>query len=193
MIPIRVTQLATLGWGAWAMLVAVPLVLLLVIGRVEGWLRPNPEATPAARQEPAPGTRSAYLLDGLRLLTMLMAMVAAWLLPPLLLVSPLRAVEMGLVCALLIAVLAIAPCVHRSVQALRWRARAHTAAEVAAVISILLFILSLPRPWLLQRSLILTNLVFCGGLTIYREIRRRWRTGDRSRSSQIGGALVVAQ
>jgi hypothetical protein len=175
------------------MLVAIPVLLLLVIGRVEGWLRPDPEAAPAARQGPAPATRPAYLLDGLRVLTLLMAMIAAWLLPPFQAVRPLRALEVGLVCALLIAVLAIAPWLHQSVQRLRWRARAHTLAEVVAAASVLLFILSLPEPWLLQRSQILTSLVFCGGLTLYREIRRRWRSGDRSRASQIGGGLVLAQ
>jgi hypothetical protein len=193
MFTIRVTRLAMFGWGAWSILVVISVGLLLVIGRVEGWLRPDPVAAPTARQEPAPSTRSAYLLDGLRILTLLMAMTAAWLLPPFQAVPPLRALEGGLVCALLIAVLAIAPQLHRSVQALRWRARVHTLAEVLATISVLLFILSLPAPWLFQRSLILTNLVFCAGLTIYREIRRRWRSGDRSRASQIGGGLVVAQ
>src|SRR5215212_7165896 len=192
MFTIRVTQLANFGWGAWWMLVFLSVGLLLVIGWVEGWLRPDPVATPAP-QAPAPGTRSAYLLDGLRILTLLMAMTAAWLLPPFQPVPPLRALEVGLLCALLIAALAIAPQLHRSVQALRWRARMQALAEVLATISVLLFILALPAPWLLQRSLILTNLVFCAGLTIYREIRRRWRSGDRSRASQIGGALVVAQ
>jgi hypothetical protein len=193
MFTIRVTQVASFGWGMWSILALLSLGLLLVIGRVEGWLRPDPVAAPAVRQEPAPSTRSAYLLDGLRLLTMLLAMIAAWLLPPFQAVPPLRALEVGLVCALLIAGLAIAPQLHRSVQLLRWRARLHTLAEVLATASVLLFILSLPAPWLFQRSLILTNLVFCAGLTIYREIRRRWRSGDRSRASQIGGALVVAQ
>ena len=119
----RVTQLADFGWGAWSMLVLISVGLLLVIGWVEGWLRPDPVAAPAARQEPAPSTRSAYLLDGLRILTLLMAMIAAWLLPPFHAVPPLRALEVGLVCALLIAALAITPQLHRSVQVLRWRAR----------------------------------------------------------------------
>jgi hypothetical protein len=193
MVTIQVTQSAMLGWSAWSLLVAIPLVLLLVIGRLEGWLRPDAKAAPPSRQEPAPATGRAYLLDGLRALALLMSMAAAWLLPPFQAVSPLRALETGVVCALLIAVLAIAPGLHRSVRALRWRARAHTLAEVAATISVLLFIVSLPAPWLLQRSLILTSLVFCGGLTLYREIRRRWRSGDRSPASQIGGLLVVLQ
>jgi hypothetical protein len=174
------------------MLVLLSLGLLLVIGQVEGWLRPDPVAAPVG-QEPAPSTGLAYLLDGLRILTLGMAMLAAWLLPPFRLVSPLGALEVGLACAVLIAALAISPQLHQSVQVLRWRARMHTLAEIAATISILLFILALPAPWLFQRSLILTNLVFCAGLTIYREIRRRWRSGDRSRASQVGGALVVAQ
>jgi hypothetical protein len=193
MISIRVTQLAALGWGAWWMLAAIPVVLLLVIGRVEGWLRRDPEGAPAVRQGPTPATRPAFLLDGLRVLTLLLAMLAAWLLPPFQAVSPLRALEVGLACALLIAALAIAPWLHRSVQALRWRARAHTLVEIVAAASVLLFILSIPAPWLLQRSQILTSLVFCGGLTLYREIRRRWRSGDRSRASQVGGGLVVVQ
>src|SRR5215210_4249839 len=155
MFTIRVTQLANFGWGAWGILVLISVGLLLVIGRVEGWLRPDPVAAPVARQEPAPSTRSAYLLDGLRILTLLMAMTAAWLLPPFQPVPPLRALEVGLVCALLIAALAIAPQLHRSVQALRWRARMQALAEVLATISVLLFILSLPAPWLLRRSLIL--------------------------------------
>jgi hypothetical protein len=193
MVTIRVAQLAELGWGAWTLLVAIPVLLLLLVGRLEGWLRPDPEAAPTIGQEPPPATGPAYLLDGLRFLTLLMAMVAAWWLPPLSGISPLRALEVGLVCAMLIPVLAIAPLLHQSVEALRWRARAHTLAEVLAVASVLLFILLLPRPWLLQRSLILTSLVFCGGLTLYREVRRRWRSGDRSQASQAGGVLVVAQ
>jgi hypothetical protein len=193
MVTIRVTQLASLGWGAWSILVMVSVALLLVVGRIEGWLRPDPVAAPLVRQEPAPSTLSAYLLSALRTLTMFMAVLAAWLLPPFQIVHPLLALDLGLVCALAIAVLAIAPQLHRSVQRLRWRARAHTLAEIVATISVLLFILSVPAPWLFQRRLILANLVFCAGLTIYREIRRRWRTGDRSRASQIGGGLVVAQ
>jgi hypothetical protein len=193
MVTIQVTQLPNVGWATWSILVLVFLGLLVVIGRVEGWLRPDPAEAPATRQEPAPATRSAYLLDGLRIVTLGTAMLAAWLLPPFRVVSPLRALEVGLVCALLIAVLAIAPQLYRSVRLLRWRARLHTLAEVGTTISVLLFIVSLPTPWLPQRSLILTNLVFCAGLTIYREVRRRWRSGDRSRASQIGGALVVAQ
>ncbi len=193
MVTIRVAQLMQVGWAAWSILAILPLGLLLLIGRVEGWLRPDPVEAPATPQEPAPATRSAYVLDGLRLLTLGLAMLAAWLLPPFRAVPPLRALEVGLVCALLIAVLATTPQLHRSVQLLRWRARMHTLAEIVATISVLLFILSLPDPWLLQRSLILTNLMFCAGLTIYREIRRRWRSGDRSRASQVGGALVVAQ
>src|SRR5437016_3437282 len=126
MFTIRVTQLASFGWGAWSILVFLAVGLLLVIGRVEGWLRPDPVA--------ARSTRSAYLLDGLRIVTLLMAMSAAWLLPPFRAVAPLRALEVGLVCALLIVVLAITPQLHRSVQLLRWRARAHTLAEVAATI-----------------------------------------------------------
>src|SRR5689334_22462540 len=179
MVTVRVIQLAHFGWGAWWILVLISIGLLLVIGRVEGWLRPDPVAAPVVGQEPAPSTLSAYLLDGLRILTMLLAILAAWLLPPLRAVPPLLALDLGLVCALLIAALAIAPQLHRSVQALRWRTRAHTLAEMVATISVLLFIVSLPTPWLLQRRLILANLVFCAGLTIYREIRRRWRSGDR--------------
>ncbi|HEU5103796.1 MAG TPA: metallophosphoesterase [Roseiflexaceae bacterium] len=188
---IRVVQLGE--WGGWWLLVTIPVLLLLLVGRLEGWLRPDPEAAPVVGQEPPPATGPAYLLDVLRFLTLLMAMVAAWRLPPMRGVSPLRALEAGLVCAMLIPILAIAPLLHRSVAALRWRARAHTLAEVLAVASILVFILMLPAPWLLQRSLILTSLVFCGGLTLYREVRRRWRSGDRSRASQAGGVLVVAQ
>ena len=112
------------GWAAWSILLALSVGLLLVIGRVEGWLRPDPVAAPA-QQEPAPSTPSAYLLDGLRILTMLLAMLAAWLLPPFQVVRPLLALDLGLLCALLIAVLAITPQLHRSVEALRWRARVH--------------------------------------------------------------------
>ena len=50
MFTIRVTQLARFGWAAWSILVVISVGLLLVIGRIEGWLRPDPVAVPAARK-----------------------------------------------------------------------------------------------------------------------------------------------
>jgi hypothetical protein len=41
MFTIRFIQLASFGWAAWSILVGLSVGLLLVIGRVEGWLRPD--------------------------------------------------------------------------------------------------------------------------------------------------------
>jgi hypothetical protein len=185
-----------ISWGAWSAIALVAGLLLILVAYLEWRFAPPPlppEVAWAQRLAGAPPAPGASSVEALRIITLLMVMAAATYLPPFRVADPRWLLWIVLVCGVAIAVVAMLPATHRTARALRWSARVHAALEVLATVSSLLFILSLPPFLLAQRNSILTSLTFCSGLTLYREFRRRWRSGDRSWASRVGGFLVVAQ
>jgi hypothetical protein len=177
-----------LGWPLWSALVGIIGLLLLLIYILDKQL---PQvATPQALDDQSGLLR---LIDWLYFLTLMLAIGAAWFLPAFQLTDP----RTPIVCAVVGTLLAIAflffPPFYKSAVGLRWGTFLLTLLEVLAAASAMVSILSLPPRLVTERNWILTNLVFCGGLTLYRETRRRWQSGDRSWASQIGGFLVVVQ
>ncbi|HEX6289388.1 MAG TPA: metallophosphoesterase [Herpetosiphonaceae bacterium] len=127
-----------------------------------------------------PRIESAWLDDVLRLFfgpfpsSMAFIKISVWLL------------------ALFIA-LEVAPATHKSIGRMRVASAVSALTRLLATVSIILVLVLLPREFVVLRNFILANLVFCGGVTLWRQFRRRWRTGDRSLSSLTGGLIVVVQ
>jgi hypothetical protein len=126
-------------------------------------------------------------------LALVAAIAAAYLLPPFQVVNPARSLLVACGCILLIGALALVRPLYESVLGLRCSMYLQISLKALAAVSALLAILSLHENLAPMRNWILMNMVFCGGLTLYREARRRRRAGDRSWSSRVGGWLVVIQ
>jgi len=81
--------------------------------------------------------------------------------------------------------------VQRSVQAMQVTGLVLSIVKVVSTASTVMTLLLLPFERL--RLVILVCLAIMGLLTLYREVRRRTRAGDRSPSSYIGGLTVIVQ
>lgn len=80
---------------------------------------------------------------------------------------------------------------HRTMTMMELAGAALLLIKIFAVSTTMLTLALLPFPQL--RTVIASSLAIMGLLTLYRELRRRLRAGDRSSSSYTGGVLVVIQ
>ncbi|GIV96431.1 MAG: hypothetical protein KatS3mg057_1088 [Herpetosiphonaceae bacterium] len=103
--------------------------------------------------------------------------------------APYLPVTIGLLS--LIMVLEIWTAAHRSVERMRLAGTALAGLKMLSLACATLAIWFLG--YTVLRSVIVGSLIFCGGLTLYREFRQRWQAGDRSWASLLGGIAVVIQ
>src|SRR4051812_44770971 len=93
----RLSIWAPLDWRLWLLIAGMLTVLLLVIAIMEGWPALDATAEPMLSAAPVAVTFSDRVLDGLRGLALLGAMVLAWYLPLFEIVPWVRALQASLV------------------------------------------------------------------------------------------------
>ncbi len=183
----------------FAIAIIASLLLVSVVLAVDILGAPSPNHLPGVRRQPGGGRY--MLLDVLSTLAIVAVTAAGWYLPNLSGLAP----ELGgrarfaLIAAssallFLIALLEFMPAVHRKAVILHFsRVVVRVILWPLAVLAMSIPLLLIDTPLSTARNAIVAGLLFCGALTAYREWRRRWRTGDRSRASLLGGAKVVSQ
>jgi hypothetical protein len=189
---IRSIFVADAGWTEWAVCAVILAIVLAVTAATD--LRLNWSAR--YRRAPAPERRKRLLNrnDVLSVLALVAALATVRWLP---LIPPVAGwgwlVTVLALCVVANILLEIFAWLHRTVGRLAWRARCGLLLKLIATACAIAFIVTLPRHHLFERNLILMDLVLCGGLTIYREARRRVRAGDRVGISLVGSTIVVWQ